>query len=116
MCHRAGTYGLPDPANLGTLSATYDCIQGTTPDTDTVCDTLAGWPAVRPVAPTSDTWAVSTFTIVPPQTAACTSCHDSPASKAHAELNTSAAGVETCEVCHGDGAAWDALEVHVPAR
>jgi hypothetical protein len=47
-----------------------------------------------------------------PVRAACTSCHDSDAAGAHAELQTTAADVETCEVCHGAGKEFDVTEVH----
>jgi predicted CXXCH cytochrome family protein len=39
----------------------------------------------------------------PPIASACTSCHDTEVTAAHVQLNTTAAGIETCAVCHGDG-------------
>lgn len=40
-------------------------------------------------------------TMQEPSTGACISCHDDAASKAHAELNTTSSGAESCSVCHG---------------
>jgi OmcA/MtrC family decaheme c-type cytochrome len=48
----------------------------------------------------------------PPITSACTSCHDTPETVAHAQLNTTPAGVETCVVCHGDGKTVAVDRVH----
>jgi hypothetical protein len=39
-------------------------------------------------------------------------CHDSEAAGAHAELNTTASGVEACVVCHGPGSEADVSRVH----
>jgi OmcA/MtrC family decaheme c-type cytochrome len=47
-----------------------------------------------------------------PSTRACITCHDSPAAAAHAELNTTAAGVEACTVCHAAGSALGADQIH----
>ncbi len=49
-----------------------------------------------------------------PVTAACISCHDSQASLGHAELQTSASGIETCQVCHGANRDFDVSDVHRP--
>jgi OmcA/MtrC family decaheme c-type cytochrome len=44
--------------------------------------------------------------------AACTGCHDSDDTAAHAEAMTTALGVESCAVCHGPGSAFDVDIVH----
>jgi len=46
-----------------------------------------------------------------PITSACTSCHDTPVTAAHVQLNT-LGGVETCPVCHGDGRDFAVDKVH----
>jgi OmcA/MtrC family decaheme c-type cytochrome len=111
-CHAANTYGLPAAANLGTRVLTYTCTERLG-DADNFCDTLVLWPDAAPG--TGDEYAVTANSVIAPQTAACTSCHDSDAAKGHAELNTTAGGVETCAVCHGKGATYDPLLVHQPA-
>lgn len=42
---------------------------------------------------------------------ACLSCHDSLDAAAHAQANTSELG-ESCNLCHGDGAAYAVEKVH----
>lgn len=45
--------------------------------------------------------------------AACTSCHDSDATKTHADIMTdSGTFVEHCANCHGDGAPFSVENVH----
>ena len=50
---------------------------------------------------------------VPATTSACTACHFDTPTLAHAVLNTSSLFGESCTVCHGPGAAFDATAVHV---
>jgi OmcA/MtrC family decaheme c-type cytochrome len=47
-----------------------------------------------------------------PTRAACVTCHDSAATEAHAELNTSPTWGEACSTCHGAGAAFEVELVH----
>ncbi|HSC86277.1 MAG TPA: OmcA/MtrC family decaheme c-type cytochrome [Polyangiaceae bacterium] len=50
-------------------------------------------------------------TSVPPESAACTSCHSDTATKVHAESNSTASG-EACATCHGDGKDRSVATVH----
>jgi OmcA/MtrC family decaheme c-type cytochrome len=47
-----------------------------------------------------------------PIQAVCTACHDSNAVTGHAELQTTASGIETCELCHSPGSEFDITEAH----
>jgi OmcA/MtrC family decaheme c-type cytochrome len=82
-------------------------------DIDTATD-LDAMASLRPVRTREidDTRAIlETFT-VGPIAAACTGCHDDPATEAHAATATSAMGVEACATCHGAGDAYGADVVH----
>ena len=48
----------------------------------------------------------------PAATSVCSSCHDSDATAAHADVMTTDAGEESCAVCHGTGRDLDVVEVH----
>jgi hypothetical protein len=43
---------------------------------------------------------------------ACGACHDGDAAQAHIAVQTSAAGVESCAVCHGPGKEWHVQRMH----
>jgi OmcA/MtrC family decaheme c-type cytochrome len=47
-----------------------------------------------------------------PIQAVCTACHDSRPAVGHSELQTTASGIETCEVCHSPGSEFDITEAH----
>ncbi|MGE3172398.1 MAG: hypothetical protein AB7O97_07200 [Planctomycetota bacterium] len=44
--------------------------------------------------------------------AACGSCHDSTAQRAHIDANTAPSGAEACAICHGAGEDNDVIKVH----
>jgi len=95
-CHKAGTWNLPIVAGaLPTLTQTLICTEDPSADGDNYCDTRN---------------SVSSY--AQPVTAACTSCHDAPSAKTHAQLNTTVSGQEACATCHGAGKAFDINEAH----
>jgi OmcA/MtrC family decaheme c-type cytochrome len=89
LCHLPGTYELPPPSGTQAVVIHVGGVVGAEPD------------AIRP-----------------PATATCTSCHDSPDAVTHALLNSIITGPydgdwsESCAVCHGPGAAFDASAAH----
>ena len=99
VCHAQGTFDLPLASNLlPTIQELRRCIEDPAADTDSYCD--------NPNFVVADTYRV------PPATAACTGCHDAPATVAHAEVMTTSLGVESCAACHGPGDAFDIAKAH----
>jgi OmcA/MtrC family decaheme c-type cytochrome len=47
-----------------------------------------------------------------PATANCTACHDMRDAEAHANLNTTAEGIESCAVCHREGRSASIAQAH----
>lgn len=98
-CHTGPTYMLPLPSNLlPKKTQTLTCAEDPAADADNYCDLRV----------------VASEKILPPETAACTGCHDAPYVQAHAETMTSASGIEACATCHGPGAEFDVQKVHAP--
>jgi OmcA/MtrC family decaheme c-type cytochrome len=85
-CHKTGTYKLP-------ASTSY------------AWTVLNAQPALTAAAPHNPGLAVRQG----PATGACGSCHDSASAKAHFAANTATSiGAESCNVCHGPGASYEA--------
>jgi OmcA/MtrC family decaheme c-type cytochrome len=100
-CHASQNWTLPMVASSAYLPSTQLTLTCTGPagtDTDNYCQ--------------APYWNVTQTTLIAPQTSVCTSCHDAPFTMAHAQLNTTAAGVEACAACHGPGTAWDVGAIH----
>jgi len=99
MCHVGETYQLPlgeelEPSRLEIRTCTED----PSADTNTTCD--------------SANWIIDEVILLQPERAVCTSCHDSAATDAHAQIMTTAMGVESCATCHGPGSGLDVEAVH----
>ena len=100
-CHTSKNWTLPLTASTAYLPSTSQLMSCSEPlgsNPTNYCD--------------SPDWTVTTTTLTPPQTSACTSCHDAPYTLAHAQLNTTLDGVETCATCHGAGMVEDVTLFH----
>ena len=99
-CHTSKNWTLPltaSPAYAPSTSSLMSCSESVV-STANYCD--------------SPFWTVTSTTQIQPQTSACTSCHDAPYTLAHAQLNTTAGGVEACATCHGPGMVEDVSLFH----
>ena len=95
-CHMAASFSLPladtvQPSRTDTLA----CSEDPAADADDYCDTRTALAAYRP-----------------PTAAVCTACHDAASTAAHAEVNTTTLGAESCPTCHGPGAAFAITAAH----
>jgi OmcA/MtrC family decaheme c-type cytochrome len=94
-CHKANTFGVPAGANLAWSAVDATAALGT-------ANTDAGQAGA--VAGLYD--PLKTVRIGPAQ-AACGSCHNSTSAKTHYLVNSTSIG-ESCNVCHGPGASFEA--------
>jgi OmcA/MtrC family decaheme c-type cytochrome len=67
-------------------------------------------PLAENLAPVTDPRGF--FNPAPPETGACTSCHSTKATAAHADRNISGTFGESCSVCHGQGAQFAVDKAH----
>jgi OmcA/MtrC family decaheme c-type cytochrome len=103
------------PAAIANTGVLYPAmLNGSVGDTAncTMCHT-GGSQDVLPVGKNNVTNPAALINPTPATTSACTACHFDVPTMAHAALNTSAQFGESCTVCHGPGAAYDATTVHV---
>jgi OmcA/MtrC family decaheme c-type cytochrome len=96
-CHDGDTFALPLAAGvLPSRHEVRECLEDPDDDGDALCED----------------WPIADLVLMPPQTAACTSCHDSPSTLIHAEVMTNDDGQESCGTCHDPGSMQDVATVH----
>jgi OmcA/MtrC family decaheme c-type cytochrome len=96
--------GVRFPA-MGPSGAVYDTAECY------VCH-VGGSEAVLPVGKNPVTDPQGLLNPAPATTSACTACHLNLSAFAHADSNTDPKFGESCDVCHGTGAAFSATQVH----
>jgi len=100
-CHATKNWTLPLAASrayLPSMSALMGCAPGGGTTATAFCP--------------DPFWTVTSTAKIQPEASVCTSCHDGPDVAAHAQLNTTPAGLEACAVCHGPGAVEDVGALH----
>jgi OmcA/MtrC family decaheme c-type cytochrome len=112
-CHVPGGYGLPEATVLPTRVVTFTCTEAPGADANAVCGTLSATGGV--VVPDSNAgdafWTRTQQPAIGSGQAHCGSCHDSTNAITHFGAMT-VAGVESCDVCHGDSRILDPIEIH----
>jgi OmcA/MtrC family decaheme c-type cytochrome len=73
---------------------------------------VSGSEAVLPVGKNPVVDPQGLLNPAPATTSACTACHLDTNSLAHAVANTDTRFGESCDICHGTGAAFDATKMH----
>lgn len=68
--------------------------------------------AVFPIGKNNVTDPQGLMNPAPATTSACTACHAQKSTLAHAAAQTDPKYGESCDVCHGQGAAYDVLQMH----
>jgi hypothetical protein len=110
--NRVGIYGSRNLTQFD-LETNFADATGATQDTAEcyMCH-VNGSEAVLPIGknPVVDPQGLENPT--PATTSACTACHLNQSSYAHASVNTDPRFGESCDVCHGTGAAFSATQVH----
>jgi OmcA/MtrC family decaheme c-type cytochrome len=80
----------------------FTCTEDPGADDDELCEPFS------PATPAQNAFVPIETILLRPQTAACTGCHDAPATYAHALVMTAGNGIESCAVCHGPGGQFEA--------
>ena len=103
------------PASIPNTGVRYPAMGPTGAVQDTaqcyVCHTN-GSEAVLPIGKNAVIDPQGLLNPAPTTTSACTACHLNQSAFAHAAVNTDPKFGESCDVCHGTGAAFGATQVH----